>query len=33
MFGYIEFKERMQTDEQKALFYFWRAMSLKALDE
>ena len=26
-------EERMQTDEQKALFYFWRAMSLKALDE
>jgi tetratricopeptide (TPR) repeat protein len=26
-------EERMQTDAQKALFYFWRAMSLKTLGE
>ncbi len=26
-------EERMKTDEQKALFYFWRAMSLKTLGE
>jgi tetratricopeptide (TPR) repeat protein len=26
-------EERMQTDEQNGLFYFWRAMSLKTLGE